>query len=764
MRQGAPRIGAEILVLGLIVGGLAGAVGLVASASRRGADRPPVRVVEAPALPSKVDPAPEPDPEPDPEPIPPPAPPVPDDPTPGIVADLLSKAEAEVSAAEAAHKEAEARESAIAAAQAEAEKWRRREEMVSQKLASLDREARRVEDEADALARERDILAEKRDEAKESLKHAQLRAKDGLAVLPYKGPNGTWRRPIAIECHDGLATLQPGGPSYSVAQIALFARPRSHPLVQAVAKMMIRGEGMATPDGAPSVPYILFVIRPDGIAPYYAARALLDPLGLVQGYELVDADWDIEYPDLGDPKEWKGLKDSGAMPSPSWPPPDAGNDLAQGAGGDRLGDLRATGPGGLGGLGGPTGGPGGREGGGGRGNSTASDEKSGGWGSLNGRAFPSPGDGHSSDIDLNELARGRGAGLDRVIPDDGRVPVIPGGVLGMDENEADPTLEQELSRAREGLGLPPSQSRPSGSSPFPGAPGARPEPPRRLAVPSRMVPAPFGGASPPAADRPIPPIAAAGSGAGSRPGTSAGSGRSAQGDGAPPTDPDGTPLNATTGHSQGPTVVRGPAISAPPRTAPSTGTTTTAGGAPPATNPAGAVGGTAGSGASSTGSTASTSSSSSSGKTGTGTSVSGTSSGVPIGPPGGGGGQSGGQGGTGPSGPPDSKFQSKSFEIFLSCGPNGVTVHPGNHVLTRADLEGNDLALPGRIHGLIQDRWKAEPEVGWRSKLHFLIKPGGEGTYLRARTQILSANMGLPMTFQLAGTSPIKGVLEETRR
>ena len=277
------------------------------------------------APPPEAKPAPTPEPEPEPEPRPePPAPPPPPNPPPvDLTAERVRAIAERVAQQKALAEEAERRaEEALRAAKsagAQAAEWRDRTEKLKADLAISASLAARAEQQADALARERDVLAEKRDDARSKLEAARLRARDGLAVLPYKGPNGTWRRPIPIECRDGAATLQPGGPTFTVNDMASFGDPRTNALVLAVAKAMVRSRNTPTPDGAPSVPYLVFLVRPDGVRPYYAARTLLEPLGIHYGYELVDADWDIEFPDLTDPREWS---DTAPLPAnATWPPP-----------------------------------------------------------------------------------------------------------------------------------------------------------------------------------------------------------------------------------------------------------------------------------------------------------------------------------------------------------------------------------------------------------------------------------------------------------
>ena len=215
--------------------------------------------------------------------------------------------------AQIADRKAEALESARLAALTEKERARRREALVRTQVDLLEEQAKRLLSEVEEVALERDVLAKERDAAKAAL--AKARARSSYAVLPHKGPNGTWRRPIIIECQNGQVTLQPNGPSFSLLDLSMILGPRSAPLVAAVAHELVRSQGVATPDGAPVVPYIFFVIRPDGIKPYYNARAQLEPLGISFGYELVDQNMEIDYPDLDNLDEW----DSPVTPRPSRP-------------------------------------------------------------------------------------------------------------------------------------------------------------------------------------------------------------------------------------------------------------------------------------------------------------------------------------------------------------------------------------------------------------------------------------------------------------
>ena len=89
--------------------------------------------------------------------------------------------------------------------------WKRREMLVRQQVATLSQaggsSSSRTPSPLDA---ERDVLARERDALKAALVKGSQRS--GYSVLPYKGPNGTWRRPIVLECTNNTVKLQPQRP------------------------------------------------------------------------------------------------------------------------------------------------------------------------------------------------------------------------------------------------------------------------------------------------------------------------------------------------------------------------------------------------------------------------------------------------------------------------------------------------------------------------------------------------------------------------
>lgn len=222
-----------------------------------------------------------------------------------VLGELASTAAADRLAAQAAQKKAQELEKTLQLAKSRTALWRHREQLTKAQAVSLQQQARGVEQELDRLAHLRDVLARRRDEMQQDQIMASLNARDGYAVLPYKGPTGTWRRPIAIECTNGQARIQPDGPAFSLLELSVLGLgSRNGSLPGAVSRLVRQAVTDRSPDGALIVPYVLFIVRPDGIRPYYEARAQLEQTGITFGYELVEQDWKIDYPDLRDVKEW----------------------------------------------------------------------------------------------------------------------------------------------------------------------------------------------------------------------------------------------------------------------------------------------------------------------------------------------------------------------------------------------------------------------------------------------------------------------------
>jgi hypothetical protein len=195
----------------------------------------------------------------------------------------------------------------LAASQSAIQSVLERNQSLIDRTKQLELATKAAAESVDRLARQRQRLAAEIDSARSERTIAERRAAGSLSVLPSKTPNGSWRRPIPIECVDGRAIVRPNGPSFAMIDL-VGARGNAPNLIgRAVLEIASRVPGARSPDGSPAVPFILFLVRPDGIRAYYDARASLEPLGIAFGYELVDQDTPLDFPDLENPAEWSEI-------------------------------------------------------------------------------------------------------------------------------------------------------------------------------------------------------------------------------------------------------------------------------------------------------------------------------------------------------------------------------------------------------------------------------------------------------------------------
>ena len=397
------RVGAELVPVLLVLASVAGSLALVIGMHRRTAERPVKLPQVAVIVPPRAAPPSEPPPKPEHPRITLPDPTPPADPTAQAVADLTRETEAEKQATERAERMAASIEQSIEKAKGESDKWRVREALVRKQVDGLEQQAKKAALEADELDKFKDALAIRLEIAKEDL--AKARTSTGTSILPYKGSNGTWRRPLPIECNGAGIRIQPSGPSFSLADLSSYeALGRRSPVILAVVRELLAVDRHAGPDGAPVVPYLLFLVRPDGIRAYYDARARLEPIGIAFGYELVDQNAEYAFPDLNDPEEWRDALEASNLATNSANPGGSGGLRPWTTESNNNSDLVTQDA--RRGLRDPT-------------------EPGGGLQGRGYRGAPVP-PGEIDPRRLANLANGRGADPNDDVPDDGRVELFPG--------------------------------------------------------------------------------------------------------------------------------------------------------------------------------------------------------------------------------------------------------------------------------------------------------------------------------------------------
>ena len=112
-----------------------------------------------------------------------------------------------------------------------------------------------------------------------------------IVIVPHKGPNGTDRRPIYVECTSEGVTIFPEGNRIKLAELEKSVHS-TNPLDAALRTIRLHALGQYS-DAAP--PYPLLVVRPDGIESYAAARGAMQDWDDQFGYELVPTGIQLAY-------------------------------------------------------------------------------------------------------------------------------------------------------------------------------------------------------------------------------------------------------------------------------------------------------------------------------------------------------------------------------------------------------------------------------------------------------------------------------------
>ncbi len=156
----------------------------------------------------------------------------------------------------------------------------------SEKHASSDQSAAELDKLRAAIEAARGRLKDAREEAATRLQT--------FAIVPYEGLNGTKRRPIYIECSEDGITIQPEGIVLRRGDLEGPLGP-GNPLdaaLRATREHWARQGDTAT-NGEP---YPLLIVRPNGTLAYNYAREALKAWDDEFGYELIDAEMQLEYP------------------------------------------------------------------------------------------------------------------------------------------------------------------------------------------------------------------------------------------------------------------------------------------------------------------------------------------------------------------------------------------------------------------------------------------------------------------------------------
>ena len=139
---------------------------------------------------------------------------------------------------------------------------------------------------------------QRKEEAELELARLQKEAaqkEKSYAIVPYRGPDGTFRRPIYIECSNGKIILQPEGVELVPGDFQTLDSP-GNPFDTAL--RVIRQYYIDTDQTARgSEPYPLLIVRPSGVEMFSNALQATGNWVKDFGYEIVCEDWNIQYPE-----------------------------------------------------------------------------------------------------------------------------------------------------------------------------------------------------------------------------------------------------------------------------------------------------------------------------------------------------------------------------------------------------------------------------------------------------------------------------------
>jgi hypothetical protein len=123
------------------------------------------------------------------------------------------------------------------------------------------------------------------------LKALRERQKNTYSLVPYLGRRGDNRKPMYVECAVGGVVFHPDG-------VALQGMQLTGERLRAEVEKRIAQQRLQTtvPAGQEQQrPYLLMLVRPDGISNYYRIQEALAGMQMDFGYEFIEPDWVMDF-------------------------------------------------------------------------------------------------------------------------------------------------------------------------------------------------------------------------------------------------------------------------------------------------------------------------------------------------------------------------------------------------------------------------------------------------------------------------------------
>jgi hypothetical protein len=145
-----------------------------------------------------------------------------------------------------------------------------------------------------------------------AMKQARDRDAHTYSVIPYKGKRGDDRRPIYVECSEAGMVFHPDKTKLDA--------PSPESLVAELKKRVARqAEELAAEGVTDARPYVMLLVRPNGVMRHYEMQAAAKELRIDFGYEFVDAEWEFSIPKTESPTSAQVAKASPSSKVPRLP-------------------------------------------------------------------------------------------------------------------------------------------------------------------------------------------------------------------------------------------------------------------------------------------------------------------------------------------------------------------------------------------------------------------------------------------------------------
>jgi hypothetical protein len=122
------------------------------------------------------------------------------------------------------------------------------------------------------------------------LKSGGVKPAESYSIVPYFGKKGESKKPIYVECTGGGVVFHPG--------VVAFGPEEAAPIRDEVfRRARVLHEEVTSNGSIPPAPFLLLLIRPEGIESYWKLQKILRSDKVEFGYELIDGDWKLDFPD-----------------------------------------------------------------------------------------------------------------------------------------------------------------------------------------------------------------------------------------------------------------------------------------------------------------------------------------------------------------------------------------------------------------------------------------------------------------------------------